>query len=131
MAQILIMEDDIHFAFELRMLLENEGHSVEWTKNATDAFTALHDTQFDLVITDIFVSEDGKMVPDGGTKLQGRLRADPKLSKLPVIVITASRPSEFSPDYGTLSTALGAKAAFTKPINVKKFIAKVDEVLGD
>ena len=131
MANILIMEDDAHFAFELRTLLEAHEHNVEWTRNATDAFSAIEGSKFDLVITDIFVSEGGKLVPDGGTKLQGRMRADPALKDVPVIVITASRPSPFSPDYTNLSRALGARAAFTKPLDEEQFIATVDMVLAE
>jgi CheY-like chemotaxis protein len=130
MAQILIMEDDIHFAFNLRTLLEKHGHCVEWTRNATEAFAAIGNARFDLVVTDIFVSEDGKIVPDGGTKLQGRIRADPKLHHLPIIVVTASKPSPYSPDYKQFSKSLGARAAFTKPLNEEEFMATVADILG-
>lgn len=130
MARILIMEDDIHFAFGLRTLLEEQGHCVEWTRNATEAFAAIGNTKFDLVVTDIFISEGGKIVPDGGTKLQGRIRADPKLHDLPIIVVTASKPSPYSPDYKKLSTSLGARAAFTKPLDEERFMAVIDDVLG-
>ena len=131
MAKILIMEDDIQFAFEVRSKLEKNAHQVEWSRTASEAFELMEKTDFDLLISDVFVSVDGKFVPDGGINLLGRVRESQKFAKLPVIVVTASRASEFTSDYGKISKALGARFAFTKPLEYDEFLAAVDQALLD
>ncbi|MEM1383099.1 MAG: response regulator [Pseudomonadota bacterium] len=136
MASILIMEDDAEFAFGLRDLLEMEGHEVRWSRGATEALEVLKQTKIDLVITDIYIYHDGRIVRDGGISLIGGMRQigsgigykSPR--NTPVIAITAA--SSYPGNAHILDTAqsVGAQYALAKPFSDKELLDLVVEALG-
>ena len=66
MARILIMEDDQDFATVLSGALEETGHSVVVSADGAAAMEELRATRYDLLITDIYVRQDGRATADGG-----------------------------------------------------------------
>jgi CheY-like chemotaxis protein len=75
----------------------------------------------DLVLLDLHLPD-----MNGGEVLR-RLKADPETNSIPVIVISAdAMPSEIRNLLG-----LGAREYLTKPLDVKKFFAAIDAVLGE
>lgn len=86
---ILVVEDEPGTRQALELLLDLEGYAVAVAGNGVQALDALSRGRFDLVLTD-------HMMPgmDGLVFLRA-LRADERLTSLPVVMMSASpRPSE-------------------------------------
>jgi two-component system chemotaxis response regulator CheY len=91
---------------------------------ASDGLDALRKlappSRFDIILTDI------NMPVMDGLKLVHRVRTDPELADLPIVVIT----TEGGEEDRRRALALGANAYITKPIKAPQVIATVKELLG-
>ena len=107
MAKILVVEDEAEIRQLLIELSENAGHSAFGARNGLHGWNLLKDNpDVALVITDI------RMPEHDGRELIGKIRADPELVNLPVIIISgAVGPKEIA---DVLS--MGATAFLPKPI---------------
>jgi CheY-like chemotaxis protein len=87
--RILVVEDEPGTRQALEMLLDLEGYAVSVATNGRQGLDALAGNEFDLVITD-------HMMPlMDGLVFLSRVRGDPRLERLPVIMLSASpRPPE-------------------------------------
>jgi CheY-like chemotaxis protein len=113
LSPILVVEDDADLRAAVADILEDEGFHVHVAENGQDALVELdHMGQRPcLVLLDLMMP-----VMDGFTFME-RLRADPGLSQVPVVVCSASvrEPPE------------GARAMLRKPFEIP---ALVDAVSG-
>jgi two-component system, chemotaxis family, chemotaxis protein CheY len=75
---------------------------------------------FDIILTDV------NMPVMDGLKLVQRIRMDPELKDIPIIVIT----TESSTPDRERALALGASAYISKPIQAPQVIAAVCDILG-
>jgi len=80
---ILVAEDSITARTLLKNILESAGYNVKTTVDGVDAFTTLRTENFDLVVSDV------DMPRMSGFDLTAKIRADKKLSELPVVLVTA------------------------------------------
>ena len=80
---ILVAEDSITARTLLKNILESAGYKVKTTVDGVDAFTTLRTEDFDLVVSDV------DMPRMNGFDLTAKIRADKKLSELPVVLVTA------------------------------------------
>ena len=85
---ILIAEDSITSRMLLKNILESSGYRVKTAVDGLEAFTALRAEHFDLLVSDV------EMPRLNGFDLTARVRADRKLSELPVILVTAMEKRE-------------------------------------
>jgi two-component system chemotaxis sensor kinase CheA len=85
---ILLVEDSITSRMLLKGILESAGYEVKTAVDGLDAFTTLRTEPFDLVVSDV------EMPRLNGFDLTARIRADDKLSELPVILVTALETRE-------------------------------------
>lgn len=85
---VLVAEDSITSRTLLKGILEAAGYQVETAADGVDAFTALRSGSFDLVVSDV------DMPRLNGFGLTARIRADPKLAELPVVLVTALESRE-------------------------------------
>ena len=121
MAKILIVEDN---ALNIKLfcdLLAAHGHEPEAVTDSRQAMDAAHDFSPDLVITDI------QLPHVTGLDLIRMIRADERLSEVPIMAVTA---------YSALGDedrirAAGAQAYVSKPISVVRFAETVDQLLKD
>ena len=121
MAKILIVEDN---ALNVKLfcdLLAAHGHEPEAVTDSRQAMDAAHDFSPDLVITDI------QLPHVTGLDLIRMIRADERLSEVPIMAVTA---------YSALGDedrirAAGAQAYVSKPISVVRFAETVDQLLKD
>lgn len=81
--RILVVEDSITSRILLKNILEGAGYDVKTDVDGVDALTALKTEPFDLVVSDV------EMPRMHGIDLTARIRADKKLSELPVVLVTA------------------------------------------
>ncbi len=87
MKQILLAEDDPQIARLVQFKLQKEGFNVTWVEDGEQALQKLRHAHFDLLLLDVMMP-----VKDGFAVL-AELKADPRLPKLPVLLLTA-RASE-------------------------------------
>ena len=116
---ILIVEDDADIRELLKVLLEADGYQTVLCGSAEEALTKLERTLPDLMLLDL-------MLPgEDGLSFCRRIRADRRLQRLPVIMVTAR--SEESKIVAGLE--VGADDYVTKPFAADVLLARVRAVL--
>ena len=85
---ILVAEDSITSRMLLKGILESAGYRVKTVMDGLEAFTTLRAERFDLLVSDV------EMPRLNGFDLTARIRADPKLAELPVVLVTALESRE-------------------------------------
>jgi two-component system alkaline phosphatase synthesis response regulator PhoP len=119
MKKILVIEDDKDIVGLLRHYLEKEGFAL---KDASDGFSGLKKVRadaFDLIILDIMLPEMD------GLEVCRELRADPKTSSIPIIMLTAKTEETDR----IVGLELGADDYVTKPFSPKELVARVKAIL--
>jgi two-component system chemotaxis sensor kinase CheA len=85
---ILVVEDSITARTLLKNILQAAGYAVETAVDGVDAFMQLKTAPFDLVVSDV------DMPRMNGLDLTAKIRAEQKLSDLPVVLVTALESRE-------------------------------------
>ncbi|MBN1631049.1 MAG: response regulator [Thermoleophilia bacterium] len=85
---VLVVEDSITSRMLLKNVLEAAGYYVKPTVDGLDALSALHEEDFDLVISDI------EMPRMDGFELTSKIRNDTRLARVPVLLVTAMESQE-------------------------------------
>ncbi|RYE96345.1 MAG: response regulator, partial [Oxalobacteraceae bacterium] len=112
--KVLLVDDDMRNIFALTSLLEQRGLTVEPARNGVEALEKLEaQTDIDIVLMDIMMP-----VMDG-LEATRRIRADPRLHKLPVIAITAKAMRD---DQEQCRKA-GCNDYLAKPIDLDRLIS--------
>lgn len=117
--KILIIEDDKDIVELVRHYLEKENIIL---KDAADGFSGLKKAKaenFDLVILDIMLPEMD------GLEVCKELRADPRISSIPVIMLTAKGEETDK----IVGLEIGADDYITKPFSPKELVARIKALL--
>ena len=83
MPRVLVVEDSPTQAQQLALILEDAGFEVEIAPDAERGFARLAHDRFDLVLSDLLLPGDS------GFDLCRRIKADPHLRGIPVVVCTS------------------------------------------
>jgi signal transduction histidine kinase len=83
MTRVLVVEDSPTQARLLGMLLEEAGYAVAIAVDAESGFARLQEESFDLLLTDLVLPGAS------GFDLCRRIKDDPRLNRLPVVVLTS------------------------------------------
>ncbi len=131
MAKILVLEDEKDFGNLLTKSLEQAGHSVTLTEDATEALATFQNNSFDFVVADLIVKKGDEFVADGGLLLISRIRQHTRASNsvLPIVAISGSTKY---PGLGSvLKTAesLGANVSLEKPFHPNELLDLIDDLL--
>ncbi len=86
--KIMVVEDSITSRMLLKGILESAGYQVRTAVDGVDAFTAIREEEFDLIVSDV------EMPRMNGFDLTARIRSDQRLRELPVVLITALESRE-------------------------------------
>ena len=78
---ILIVTDCLLHALRLKRRLENEGCRVDWTDTNPDGMATACRKYLDLIVLDLEGPEAG------GSEVCQKLRADPQLTDVPVVIL--------------------------------------------
>ena len=102
--RLLIAEDSFTSRGLLKAILEAAGYQVATANDGLEAWSALKQEKYDLLVSDV------EMPRMDGFTLTGRIRADRELGQLPVILVTALE----SPEDRTKGLEAGANAYLVK-----------------
>jgi DNA-binding response OmpR family regulator len=119
MARILLAEDEQQIGDMVAFKLTNSGHEVVRVVDGEAALTAAERDRPDVIILDVMMP-----LVDGFAVL-GRLKANPDLRTIPVIMLTA-RGQERDVLSGLQA---GAADYIVKPFSLKELLARVDVAL--
>jgi two-component system alkaline phosphatase synthesis response regulator PhoP len=123
-ARILIVDDDADFVESTRTVLESKPYEVIVAVNGDEGLRKAAKEKPDLILLDVIMP-----VKDGFTAAE-QLKKDPKLAKIPVLMLTS---------FSTMGSSTGiprgrgysleAEDYIDKPISPKDLLAKVAEHL--
>ena len=119
MKKILVIDDEPDLRELVRVNLDQAGYGVETASSGREALQALRRSTPDLVVLDL-------MLPDiSGTELCRKIRSDPALADIPVIMLTA-KAAEVDRVVGF---ELGADDYVTKPFSPRELVLRISAVL--
>ncbi len=119
---VLIIDDYQTMLRIIRNLLKQIGfNDVDEAKDGSEAFGKLKEKQYGLVIS------DWNMAPMTGFELLQKVRADPDLTSLPFIMITAEAKTENV----VAAKQAGVNNYIVKPFNADTLRSKIVAVLGE
>jgi DNA-binding response OmpR family regulator len=84
--QLMIIDDDPDFVEGIKYILEKAEYTVDVAYNPKDGFNALQSKHYDLLLLDIMMGRGAE-----GIALARKIRKDPKLQDMPVLIITGIR----------------------------------------
>jgi len=119
-ARILLADDSGHAQRMGTKILSAEGHEVTTVSNGQAALKSLKDFIPDLIVADVFMP--GKT----GYEVCEFIKSDPKLSRIPVVLIVA--PME--PYDSTEGHRVKADSLVTKPLESSNLVAIVEQLLA-
>lgn len=121
-----LLEDDLAIQEMLRLLFQSEGHEVMIYESAEDCLTDVRVDDpspglagLDLLLVDLRLSRSAS-----GITVIERIRANPRLASLPIILMTASTSLERQ-NLGNLRVKL-----LTKPFDIDDITRLVNELTG-
>lgn len=119
MSKVYCVEDDESIRELIVYALESSGYEAKGFESGKEFFSIVHDSIPHLILLDI-------MLPgDNGLEILQKLRSDPKLKSIPVIMLTA-KTTEYDKVKGL---DMGADDYISKPFGVMELISRVKAVL--
>jgi CheY-like chemotaxis protein len=120
MALILIIEDNSYFREMLRKMFESEGYDVVEAVDGIEGIRSYRERKPDVTITDLIMPNK-----EGIETIQELVKEFPEAK---IIAMSGGGISEAEP-YLLAAKMVGAKCAFTKPIESEKMLEAVRELL--
>jgi DNA-binding NtrC family response regulator len=121
MAKILIIDDDSQFRKMLRQILEKSGYTVSEADDGSKGINSFREAPTDLVITDIVMPDK-----EGIETIMEIRRMAPSIK-----IIAISGGGRIRADsYLDLACKLGATATFSKPVDRKKLLETIYNMLN-
>jgi CheY-like chemotaxis protein len=124
---ILLVDDDLDFVEMNRRVLEAAGYRAQAAHDPDEALKHMAADPPDLVVTDLMMKD-----LDSGFAFSRRIKQDPRLSHVPVIIVTSVSSQlgfDFHPRTPDDLAAMHADAFFDKPVAPGALLEKVKELL--
>lgn len=84
--KLLIIDDDPDFVDGIQSILQGAGYDVEAKYNPKEGYAALESGKYDLLLLDIMMGRGAE-----GVMIARKMRKDPELREMPVLIITGIR----------------------------------------
>ena len=125
-AKIMMIDDDPDFVEGIRTILEKADYEVNVAHNPKDGFQALQSKSYDLLLLDIMMGRGAE-----GVALARKIRKDPKLKELPVLIITGVREqiAFLFPGQAVHPNFVDVDELVEKPIEPNLLLEKVEALL--
>ncbi len=119
MARIIFADDDELIGEVVSTTLMDAGHAVGWVKDGKEVLSALKFRVPDLLIL------DQDMPEMSGMAVLRKMRADPKLYNIPVLILSGINGTEDQ----NISFYEGANDYLTKPFDPDELVFRVEELI--
>jgi two-component system alkaline phosphatase synthesis response regulator PhoP len=117
--KILIVDDEVDALTALKVALESDGYNVIEALDGFEGISKAKSETPDVILLDI-------MMPGmDGFEVCRRLKSDPQLSSIPVIMLTAKGEVDDKVE----GLEMGADDYVTKPFNLKELKARIKSVI--
>ncbi|MBN1277807.1 MAG: response regulator [Deltaproteobacteria bacterium] len=124
--KILIIDDDPDFTDSTRGVLESQGYSVISAPKGAEGFVKAKNESPDGILLDVMIENDS-----AGLETAKKLRDDPSVSKIPVIILTGIRGADqLLASYGPGETWPNVKDALEKPVDPELLLKLLEKVTG-
>jgi two-component system, OmpR family, phosphate regulon response regulator PhoB len=87
--KILVVDDELDMRVYISTVLETSGYRAIVTKNGREGVEKVIETKPDLIVLDVM------MPGEGGVLMYRTLKTDPKLKKIPVVMLSAVKKEIF------------------------------------
>jgi len=124
--KIMMIDDDPDFVAGIKSILEKANYSVNVAYNPKDGFQALQAEHYDLLLLDIMMGRGAE-----GIALARKIRKDPKLKEMPVLIITGLREqiAFLFPGQSVHPHFVETDELVEKPVEPKLLLEKVSALL--
>jgi DNA-binding response OmpR family regulator len=124
--KLLIIDDDPDYVGGIKSVLEKAEYNVDVAYNPKDGFQALISKHYDLLLLDIMMGRGAE-----GVALARKIRKDPKLRELPVLIITGLREqiAFLFPGQSVHPHFVENDELLEKPVEPKLLLEKVSSLL--
>jgi len=125
-AQIMMIDDDPDFVSGIKSILEKADYKVDVAYNPKDGFQSLQSKRYDLLLLDIMMGRGAE-----GVALARKIRKDPKLKEMPVLIITGLREqiAFLFPGQSVHPNFVETDELIEKPVEPKFLLEKVSTLL--
>lgn len=115
MPKVLIVEDDLHLRFVIRMVLEQASYDVSEAPDGMTAWERLGESLPDLILVDL------KLPRLRGLELIDRIKTRPDTSSVPIVLLTGNRE--------TATELRGSIPVVLKPFDKDSLLTTVNKAL--
>jgi two-component system alkaline phosphatase synthesis response regulator PhoP len=124
--KLIIIDDDPDYVAGIKSVLETANYSVDVAYNPKDGFKALQTKRYDLLLLDIMMGRGAE-----GVALARKIRKDPLLRELPVLIITGLREqiAFLFPGQSVHPHFVENDELIEKPVEPKLLLEKVSALL--
>ena len=124
--KLLIIDDDPDFVEGIKSILDAADYSVEVAYNPKDGLQALQTKNYDLLLLDIMMGRGAE-----GIMVARKMRKDPKLREMPVLIITGIREqlAFLFPGEPVHPRFVQVDELVEKPVEPKLLLEKVSSLL--
>jgi CheY-like chemotaxis protein len=120
MARILIIDDDRSLLDMVKLMVEREGHQALLAEDGQTGLEMAGTQHPDLAVVDLM------MPAMSGYEVTRKLRDDPRMARMPILVLTArSQPMDEK-----MALGAGADAFLVKPVTTQELIDQVNALLS-
>ncbi|MDL1910212.1 response regulator [Chloroflexi bacterium CFX6] len=125
-AKIMMIDDDPDFVAGVKAILEKAGYKVDVAYNPKDGFQTLQSGRYDLLLLDIMMGRGAE-----GIALARKIRKDPKLREMPVLIITGIREqiAFLFPGQAVHPNFVDVDELVEKPVEPNLLLEKVNALL--
>jgi two-component system alkaline phosphatase synthesis response regulator PhoP len=125
--KLLIIDDDPDFVDGIKSILDSAGYSVDVTYNPKSGLKALQEKTYDLLLLDIMMGRGAE-----GIMIARKLRKDPKLREMPVLIITGIREQMafLFPGEPVHPRFVAVDELVEKPVEPNLLLEKVSTLIG-
>ena len=127
--RILVLDDEPHVVTYLETLLHDNGYETVSASDGKEGMEKVRSEEVDLVCLDISMPEHS------GIRFYRNLKDDPKLSAIPVVIVTAvtgygGDPEPFKRFISTRKQVPPPEAFLSKPIDKQEFLDMIAKLLS-
>ncbi len=127
--KILVVDDEMDMRFYVTALLESNGYQALAMRDGKTGLRQAREDRPDLIILDIM------MPGDGGVKMYSRLKQDPALADIPVIMLSAVAEPSFRHFLAMLNTQNAQPVPdpavyLEKPLDHARLLDSIRQTIG-